>query len=140
MAQVKAMKDAVEHSYTTFRQRLSALTKAAAATSSTRTLEMKLSSFTESLDQLNAAHTAWKSKAALSDEDFAQEVFSDTWLQARWDKADTQIDNANDVFHLVIESAKAPSLNSEQIMLEERMKSLQLSIVNKIDSVTSAIG
>ena len=140
MAQVKAMKDAVEHSYTTFRQRLSALTKAATATSSTRTLEMKLSSFTESLDQLNAAHTAWKSKAALSNEDFAQEVFSDTWLQARWDEADAQIDEANDVLHLAIESAKAPGLNSEQIMLEERMKSLQLSIINKIDSVTSAIG
>jgi hypothetical protein len=140
MAQVKAMKDALETSFTTFRQRLSALTKACnSTTSSIRTLETRLSSFTEALDELNAAHTAWKSKAALSVDDFAQEVYSDTWLQARWDEADTQIDIANDALHLAIETAKAPRVGYELIMLEERLKSLQLSIGNKIDSITLAL-
>ena len=141
MAQVKAMKDALETSFTTFRQRLSALTKACnSTTSSIRTLETKLSSFTEALDKLNATHTAWKSKAALPVDDFAQEVYSDTWLQARWDEADTQIDIANDALHLAIETAKAPKVGLELIMLEERLKSLQLSICNKIDSITMALG
>ena len=140
MAQVKATKDALETSFTTFRQRLSALTKACSTTSSIHTLEAKLGLFTKALDKLNATHTAWKSKAALSVDDFAQEVYSDTWLQARWDEADTQIDIANDALHLAIETAKAPKVGYELIMLEERLKSLQLSIGNKIDSITLALG
>ena len=130
MAQVKVMRDALEMSFTTFRQRLSALTKACnSTTSSIRTLETKLSSFTEALDKLNATHTAWKSKAALSVDDFAQEVYSDTWLQARWDEADTQIDIANDALHLAIETAKAPKVGYELIMLEERLKKKKVPAV-----------
>ena len=94
---------------------------------------MKLSSFAESFDNFNTSHTAWKSKAALSNEDFPQDVFSDTWLQARWDMSDEQINKANDVHYLSMKSAKIPGLNYKQIILEECMKSLQLSIINKID-------
>ena len=57
---------------------------------------MKLDSLTEALDNLNAAHTLWKLKAELTDEQLWREVFSDSWLQERWDEADEQIDIVND--------------------------------------------
>ena len=44
-------------------------------TSSSWNLQMKLDSLTEALDNLNAAHTVWKPKAELTDEQLSGEVF-----------------------------------------------------------------
>ena len=140
MAQVKGMKEALENTYTFFKQKLSALTRtSAAATSSTRNIQSKLDALTEALDNLNTAHTSWKVKAGLSEDELSLEEYSDTWLQARWEEADLQIDIANDALHLAAENAKTPLATTERIILEERMKSLQLSISNKMDSISSAI-
>lgn len=106
MAQVKGMKEALENTYTFFKQKLSALTRtSAAATSSTRNIQSKLDALTEALDNLNTAHTSWKVKAGLSEDELSLEEYSDTWLQARWEEADLQIDIANDALHLAAENA-----------------------------------
>ena len=69
MTQVRLMKDALEKSYTTFKWNLSALTKAIEReSSSSRNLKVKLDSLTEALDSLDAAHTMWKSKADLTED------------------------------------------------------------------------
>ena len=136
MAQVKMMKDALEKSYTNFKRNLSALTNATGReTSSSCNLQMKLDSLTEALDNLNAAHTVWKLKAELTDEQLSGEVFSDSWLQERWDEADEQIDIANDKLYLANEAARKPEVETQCLVLEERLKSLQIGIASKIDVV-----
>ena len=106
MSQVKLLKDALENAYTIYKRHLSALSRATATatatppTSSTRNLQSKLNSLMEALDNLNAAHTAWKLKADLTPEDLTADTHSDKWLEGRWEEADTQIDSANDALHL----------------------------------------
>ena len=140
MSQVKLLKDAREVSYTTFRRNLAALTRAASSsTTSSPNLQRKLDHLTEALDNLNAAHTAWKSKAGLSATDLAEETFSDTWLQDRWEEADIQIDIATETLHRADEASKSPADSTERLLLEERMKSLQLSITNKIEKVSDEL-
>ena len=78
MTQVRLMKDALEKSYTTFKRNLSTLTKAIEReSSSARNLKVKLDSLTEALDSLDAAHAMGKSKADLTEDQLAQETFSD---------------------------------------------------------------
>ena len=125
MSQVRLMKDALEKSYTTFKRNLSALTKAIEReSSSARNLKVKLDSLTEALDSLDAAHTMWKSKADLTEDQLAQETFSDDWLQERWDEADIQIDLANDKIYHASEAARKPEVTTELLILQERLHSL----------------
>ena len=134
------MKDALEKSYTTFKRNLSALTKAIEReSSSARNLKVKLDSLTEALDSLDAAHTMWKSKADLTEDQLAQETFSDDWLQERWDEADIQIDLANDKIHYASEAARKPEVTTELLILQERLHSLQVSIKSKIDAVSKEL-
>ena len=125
---------------TDFKRNLSALTNATGReTSSSRNLQMKLHSLTEALDNLNAAHTVWKLKAELTDEQLSREVFSDSWLQERWDEADEQIDIANDKLYLANEAARKPEVQMQCLVLEERLKSLQIGIASKIDAVAKEL-
>ena len=100
---------------------------------------MKPDSLTEALDNLNAAHTVWKLKAELTDEQLSGEVFSDSWLQERWDEADEQIDIANDKLYLANEAARKPEVQTQCLVLEERLKSLQIGIASKIDAVAKEL-
>ena len=140
ISQVRLMKDALEKSYTTYKRNLSALCKATEReSSSARNLQLKLDSLVEALDNLNAAHTMWKVKADLSEDQLAEEVFSDNWLQERWDEADMQIDIANDKLYLAKETAEKPEVNTTRLMLEERMKSLEISISSKLDVISKEL-
>ena len=52
---------------------------------------------------------------------------------------DTQIDSANDALHLAVEKAMSPAPSAQKVVLEERMKSLRISITNKIDTMETEL-
>ena len=140
MAQVKILKDTLEQSYTTFKRNKSALSRAVSNASdifhaSTRTLKLKIDALEDSLNNLNAAHTSWVSKTELSGEALSKETFSNEWLESQWAETDDLVDKANVIVLTVEDASKPPVLQVEQktLILEEQMKSLQLSITNQVD-------
>lgn len=141
MSQVKQLKELLESSYTTYKRHLTALSNSTqdGVTSSTRTIKSKIEAFESALDQLNSAHTSWVSKAELSEENLAAQIFSNQWLEQRWTEADTALDKANITLQTLEEGDMPPPLqhNQKVIILEQQMNSLKLSITNRIDSLVS---
>ena len=83
------------------------------ATTSMRNVQLKIKTFKESLEALDAAHTFWVSKAEFSETDLTNEVFSLQWLEKRWEEADISLDTANDLIHAADDAAK-PSIEEQQ--------------------------
>ena len=140
MSQVKQLKDSLESSFTRYKRHLAALSRTVAdQVASTRTLKSKIDAFESALDQLSNAHTSWVSKAELSEENLSAQIFSNQWLEERWTEADGVLDQANAMLQNLEDQDNPPPLqhNQKVIIIEEQMKSLQLSITNRIDSLFS---
>ena len=140
MSQVKQLKDSLESSFTRYKRHLAALSRTVAdQVASTRTLKSKIDAFEGALDQLSNAHTSWVSKAELSEENLSAQIFSNQWLEERWTEADGVLDQANAMLQNLEDQDNPPPLqhNQKVIIIEEQMKSLQLSITNRIDSLVS---
>ena len=61
-----------------------------------RTLNAKKDALSDALKSLNSHHTAWVAKAGLSNEELAEERYSQTWLEAEWDVVDDLQNQADD--------------------------------------------
>ena len=72
---IKALKDALEQSHTTYKRNISALTRAI-PTNNSRTITLKLTSLEQSLETLNACHTTWVSKSEFDDYALIAEKFN----------------------------------------------------------------
>ena len=144
MAQVKILKDALVQSYTTFKRNKAALSRAVENANtrefaSMRSLKLKINALEESLNIVNASHTSWISKAEFPTEALAAEAYSNEWLEGLWEEVDNLCDKGNEIIHHIETASDPPSLQADQktFILEEQMKSLQLSICNEIDILTS---
>ena len=140
MSQVKQLKELLESTYTKYKRHHAALSRAVKdKVTSTRTLNSKIDAFEGALDQLNTAHTSWVSKAELSDENLAAQVFSTQWLEQRWIEADLELDSANDYLQTLEDKDNPPPLplqhNQKKIVLDEQMNSLRLSLSHRINSL-----
>ena len=137
MSQAKALKETLENIHVLYNRHYSALERAAnSTTSSVRNLQLKIDNFSEALDNLTTTHTTWKLKSEFSDEDLADQTYSAKWLEERWDEADDLLDKARDALHSAEQTHVTSSLQSEQVVLVEQMKSLKVSITNRIDAAT----
>ena len=105
-----------------------------------RVLSQKIRSLEESVDALNCAHTSWVSKAELGDEALSQHPYSHQWLEGLWLEVDRLIDQANEVIHVVEESSRTPvPADQKELILTQQMKTLRLSITNKITIIEEKI-
>ena len=141
MSTVKALKEAVEQSYTKYKKAKNALQRAVDAftVGSTRTMSMKLQSFEESLDALNTSHTSWVSKAEFDPPALAAETFSDKWLETIWEEADTLADLAHEKIHASETPSESPSLTpaNQLLLLQKQMASLKVNITNELDALST---
>ena len=108
MAHVKQLKETLEGSFTNYKRHYAALTGSVnESTNSLRALSSKIETFEIALDGLNAAHTAWVSKAETYSESLKDQMYSPEWLEERWVEADSVLDKAKD---MVEEKWRNPNL------------------------------
>ena len=142
MAHVKQLKETLDASFTNYKRHYAALRRSVGeATTSMRALKSKIDTFETSLDQLNAAHTAWISKAELSPENLKDQNYTTEWLEERWLEADDTLDRAKDILHEMEEKDKPQSLQPDQktVILTERMEALKSSIVHRTASIAEQV-
>ena len=142
MAHVKQLKETLDASFTNYKRHYAALRRSVGeATTSMRALKSKIDTFETSLDQLNAAHTAWISKAELSPENLKDQNYTSEWLEERWLEADDTLDRAKDILHEMEEKDKPQSLQPDQktVILTERMEALKSSIVHRTASIAEQV-
>ena len=138
----KQLKDTLDVSFTTYKRHHASLTRTLEEKStSLRALNSKIDALESSLDQLNAAHTAWVSKADFSQDDLKSQLYSNEWLEQRWIEADVTLDKAKDLLLDMEEKSKPRAIQPEQhaIILKEQMEALKSSIVHRTASIAEQV-
>ena len=136
MSNVKDSKEHLDLCVTTFNRTISALTRATKGRN-TRSLRQKIDAVESSLSDLNAAHTSWVSKAEFDEQQLDAEPLNKKWLASRWEEADVLMEEANEIIHEVETESQPKPLKADQqlLVLAEKMKSMQLGIENKINTL-----
>ena len=142
MSSVKALKDELEQSVTKLKRSQLSLRRAITDYkdgSSTRSLELKLSSFEKLVDDVGTYHTSWMSKAGLDEEQLSADPFSSKWLEGVWAESDEICDSAREIIHGNEVPTTQPMLSYEQqlLIVKKKMSSFQLSITKEIDTLNS---
>ena len=135
MSHLKAAKELLDKVHTEYKCAKSALTKCIdGVPTRQKALTSKLQKFDEALQQLNAAHTAWVTKANLTAAQLEANPYSSQWLEGVWgDHTDLQ-DRADDKLSTFDDDTTPPVPTNKQKLLitNKRMESLQESIDSKI--------
>ena len=98
MSTAAKAKEALELSYVEYKQCKSRVSKALGSSAQNeRALSSKMQQLSDALSKLNVHHTAWVSKANLTDEQLAAEKYSPTWLEKEWDEVDDLQDTVDEL-------------------------------------------
>ena len=126
MSNVKDSKEHLDLCVTTFNRTISALTRATKGRN-TRSLRQKI----------DAVESSWVSKAEFDEQQLDAEPLNKKWLASRWEEADVLMEEANEIIHEVETESQPKPLKADQqlLILAEKMKSMQLGIENKINTL-----
>ena len=132
---VKTAKEALDQAITTYKFSKSVIKKSVVSNEvpNERTFRNKLKALEDALAALNTAHTSWVSKSGLTDEQLAQERYSETWLQNEWN----EVTDIQEQVETKLSSLAAPAQSDKDKLLicTNQMQSLQLNIERKVDNL-----